>query len=181
MSERISNLLIVILLIIALVLGYFIYKKNFSSSYSSKTTTSKVPSSSKNNKSLNLAPRRPMPIGLTEDEKTLLNPPGSNGTQEERDKHFALVVKLAKEAKVLDLNKCEKPNPLALKLNKGQKFNVYNGNLQNHTIWFDADRKYKIPANSTTTLTADFGDGPGYYGYLCDNVSGVVGFFLINP
>lgn len=178
-----QQFLTALLIIIALILGYAIFKQSNdkqatlipspSSYLAAKSNPSSASSSAKQ--------RRELPANLSDDEKALLNPPAPDAPKEEKDKHFALVVKLAQEAPALELNQCSKPQPIDLKLKQNQPFQVNNSDTADHTIVIDQNHHYLIPAKGSIKITPDFGHGLGAYGYLCDDLAGVVGFFLVTP
>jgi len=101
-ARRIQSLLTIILIAIALVLGYAIYSQRIANQ--PKLTPER---------SLSPLPKL-LPSDLTEQEKTLLNPPSSDVPQEERDKHDALAAKLSKESDSLDIADCHS-NPLVVR------------------------------------------------------------------
>ena len=166
-ARRIQGLLTIILIAIALVLGYAIYSQRIANQ--PKLTPER---------SLSPSPKL-LPSELTEQEKTLLNPPSSDAPQEERDKHDALAAKLSKESDSLDITDCHS-NPLVVRAKINQDLTLKNKEDIDRKLIFDADHQYSIPKNSTTTIKVDFGKGPGLYGYVCEGV-GLTGFILVTP
>lgn len=181
-SEKKLIATIIVLAFVAVGLGIAIYKQGLLGSLMpSKTSSLKSTTSKTQQQSTDPRSKRPLPTGLSQDELALMSPPHQGDTDEVKMKHYKIGQKLAKEADVLELNKCNGPSPLDLKLVSGQDFKVKNSDSQNHTIIIDKDHQYMINANSTKTVKADFGRGNGLYGYLCDNLSGVAGFFFVTP
>jgi len=175
-----ANALIVVLMLIAFVLGYLIYKQkagtDTNTATESKVVGSKVQTSKREGENM-----RPTPQGLTDEEKQALNPPERNATNEEKSQHYNIVANLAEEADFLDINKCEKADPMVMSLKLKQDFKITNDDSVEHTLIIDEKTRYTIPPGKTITANANFQYGRGAYGYTCDKLGGVVGFFLVNP
>lgn len=171
------------LAVIALVLGAAIFQQTRPQgvNQSSEETEVAAPSPTSQSQATSSAQRRPLPENLTEDEKAVLDPPSLDAPADEKQAHYNLAVKLAQTASNLDLNKCSKPNPLVMKITNGENFTAKNSDTVEHTIVIDQDHHYAVAPGGSATIKADFGHGLGVYGYLCDNVPGVVGFFLVTP
>ncbi len=181
---KFQNLFILALVIVAIVLGSAIYKQKVSQKTPEQTNTNtqvSQPLSSGPGTASVSGQRRPLPTDLTDDEKALLSPPNQDSPKEDKDKHYAIVVKLAQDASVLDLNNCQKPSPLDMRVKDKSTFKIKNSDSVDHTVVIDQNHHYSVSANSDTSVTVDFGHGLGAYGYLCDNQPGVVGFFLVSP
>ena len=114
---------------------------------------------------------------LTDEEKSVLNPP-VGGTEEESRAHFDMVQKLAKEPDFLEIARCE-ARPVVTKVRKGATINVRNQDSVEHTIVIDADHTYTIPGGQTTAVVAEFGQEAGVYGYGCDTSTNAVGMFFV--
>jgi plastocyanin len=178
-----SNSLIILLIAVAVILGVLIINKKTASTSIDKekpSAGSQVTPTQQSGERV-FTERRPTPTGLSSDEIALMNPPRPDASQEEKTKHFEVVLKLAEDAEVLRLNDCNKATPLVLKVKPGQDLKVENSESVDHTIAISQDHTFKIPAGTTTTIKAEFGKDRGAFGYICDNIGGVVGFFLLMP
>lgn len=120
-----------------------------------------------------------LPTTLTEDERSILNPPSVDASRSAKDQHAQTVAKLAKEGNTLEIKDC-KPNPLVLQVKQGSDFKINNNDSVDRKITFDEDHVYKIPANNKLTIKAEFKYGTGDYGYICEG-TGLVGFLHIAP
>lgn len=188
---KLQHFLIIILGLVAVVLGIFVGRdyssdvKTFFEKFApQKQTLTQSDTSSQAQEpkeATSSVQRRPLPPDLTDEEKALLNPPAPNAPKEEKDQHYELLFKLAKESEVLDLKGCIKPDPLALKLKEGSEFKAKSSDGLEHTIVINQDYKFEVEAGQTATFKANFPFGQGAYGYLCDSQPGVVGFFFVTP
>lgn len=120
-----------------------------------------------------------MPSNLSEDEKFILNPPSPDASASAKQKHAQTVAKLALVRNQVEIKDCQ-PTPLVLQVKQGSEFTVKNSDNTSHTLTFDEDHNFKIPANGLTTIKAEFKYGTGDYGYVCEGV-GLVGFLHIIP
>ncbi len=180
-SEKKLVWIIIILALVAVGLGFAIYKQGFLDRFlPQNSATSKSSSNTAAKQASNSKPKRPLPEGLSEEELALMTPPGQTASEAQRNAHYQIGKKLAKEASALQLNKCNGPSPLDMKLVNGQEFDVVNSDTSDHTIII-GEKKFTVKANSTETFKADFGRGNGLYGYICDDLSGVAGFFFVTP
>lgn len=175
-----SDALIILLIGVAATLGFLIYKqKNPSFVREELKIDNEAPVANNNSDSSQIM--RPTPGNLTKEEKMALNPPGQDATVEERNKHFNTIVSLAQKTELLDINSCKKPNPLVIEVKLNEKIKIKNSDSKDHTIRVDNEHQYLIKAKETKDIIASFGKGQGAYGYLCDEMGGVVGFFLVKP
>lgn len=171
--------IILILLGVAVVLGYAIYRQTMAPPLSEEKAAppESVPSAQ--------APEivQPQNTGdeLTEEQRAVLATPAPNASEAEKQKHFQLAQSLAKSASYLDITKCSLAEPLVLKIEQGRKFIARNEDVVEHVIVMDAKRTFSVPSKGTKEITADFGHGPGLYGFGCDTVPHAVGMFLVTP
>jgi hypothetical protein len=173
-----SNIFIGVLIVVAIGLGIAIYVQRNPSVFEKQASSEvEVPQPTATLK--DFRPLRTLPKDLTADERSILQAPQADDPVSKKEAHFQIVNKLAQEADVLNINKCEKPSPLVLSLKYGQEFKVKNDDSIPHSIIIDKNHIYKIDANSTVSFKADFGRGLGAYGYLCEKYAGIVGFFLV--
>ena len=108
----------------------------------------------------------------------VLKTPGPNASTAERQKHFELALSAAQAATTLQITSC-KSNPTVLRTKNGSTFKVKNNDAVEHVLLFDKDHIYKLGANSTTSIKADFGRGAGLYGYGCDKSSEAAGLIFV--
>ncbi len=165
------------LIILSVILGTLILKPSFKDGQINPPTKTPVNKQTQ----LLVGSPRPFPSSLSADEIAVLNPPPPNANKTDKDKHFALVTKLAQDASELNLNKCNLPSPLVLKTKLGANINIKNDDNKDHVIVLDQGNKFTVPANKTLALKVNFPYGQGAYGYLCDDLPGVIGFFLVTP
>jgi plastocyanin len=120
---------------------------------------------------------------LTDKEKQVLNAPGENATQEEKDKHGVLLFSLSRESTTLDISSCEIPNPLVLRAKLGTEIKLVNNDSVAHVLTITG-KAYAVEPKGSTTLKLDFGKGAGGFGYVCDSkgqgTPPVSGFFLLS-
>lgn len=182
MSDKILTIITALLIILAIVLGYAIYKQRFEPSSSGKSEQIKeqvpVDSSSESKGDYGGLPSAEE-LGITSEELTALDFPASDAPINEKNNHIDVVNKIAKEASYLDITKCEIADPVVLKIKESKGTKVRNQDSVPHTLRIDADNKFIIPAGATEQIKPDFLHGPGMYGYVCDQVTHVVGIFLV--
>lgn len=111
-------------------------------------------------------------------EQNVLQVPAENATDEEKQRHFDLAVSLARESQALEITNC-KANPIVLKIENGKSFTVVNKDSVEHALVLTPELRFVIPAESPKTIAADFGKGPGLYGYGCDGIPRLMGLFLV--
>lgn len=123
---------------------------------------------------------RSFPRNLTPQERAALVTPARDASDEEKRRHFDLVVPLATRAEFLDITDCL-GNPIVFEATQDRGFSVKNSDDENHTLQLSEERFYTVPAGGTKDIVADFGFGPGVYGYGCDNSTGAAGVILVTP
>jgi len=120
------------------------------------------------------APRR----DLSADEKILLKTPPQSASETEKAAHFAVVNRLARTTEFLDLSTCF-GNPLAFRVQEGAIFTIKNNDTVEHTLQISQKYLYTVAAKGERKLTANFGFGPGVYGYGCDNSPDARGILFV--
>lgn len=160
-SQIINTGIILIPLFIAIFLGYSIYQQ---------LNSTHVQNAKKQVKTQQKSPS----------PSNLLKPPDQNASEETKKKFFDKILANAKEAKYLDISGC-KAKPEVFKTPNQATFTVKNNDDKPHLMVLNKDIKFEIKANSNQEIKADFGRGPGAYGYGCDSSTQAVGFFLLTP
>jgi len=101
----------------------------------------------------------------------ILEVPGPNASQEEKDRYFQLMVKFAQPTGNISLTNCQ-PDPLVLWVREGQSFTITNKDNAAHTVQITEAHKYQVDPQGSKTVKADFGGGPGESGIFCDPTDG---------
>ena len=186
MRSKILVIGIIILAGTALVLGYAIVRQNTSEELTDGLLQSRFSALDEQDAKTREEPlvfQDALPLaeelGITKDERATLAHPAKDAPAEEKQSHFELVQKIAKEAQHLDITKCKVANPVVLKVKLGEPITVKNQDSVDHAIVFDADNIFSIPANTTMDIKPDFQFGSGTYGYGCDQTPHTVGIFLV--
>jgi len=186
MRNKILTIGIVILMGTSLVLGYVIVRQNTAEELTDGLSQSRFSTLDDQN----IKTREEFPIfqvdlplakelGITEDEWTALAHPTQDASVEEKQSHFELVQKIAKEALILDITGCKAANPVVLKVKLDTPITVKNQDSIEHAIVFNTDNIFSIPANTTVDIKPDFQFGLGTYGYGCDQTPHAIGIFLV--
>ncbi len=157
-----------ILALIAIVLGFLIYRQLPPEKRITVLARRLLPS-----------PKPTPPPPLT-DEQAVLHPPGENGSDADRQKFSDLIHKLAKDAVALVITNCQ-PQPLVMHLVQDTTLEIKNADDLDHYIVLDPQHKYTIPAKKSSQVKVTFSQGPGIYGYACDQSPQAVGFFSVTP
>lgn len=118
---------------------------------------------------------RKVPSNLKEEEKFLYSPPNKDDPKANAEFNKKLEV-LAIETDTLNLNKCEKPDPLVVKIKQGQKLTIKNSDSVAHQINME---KFLLTVDKESSVTIKAGVA-GSYGYGCDSLEGIVGFILVH-
>lgn len=155
---------------LALFLGIAIYK----------TVASKAPRGIKLATPASTAPSGAANAVPGAAEKQQLLKIRQDSSQEEKQRHFDLVQKFAQDVAYLDITGCA-PRPFIIRLKDGKEFGVKNADGAEREMGIDPQHIYTIPARSEKKIKADFGHGPGVYGYGCDKSQDAVGMLLIIP
>ena len=111
----------------------------------------------------------------------ILNFPGEDATDEERQAHWDLVVAAAVNVNFLDISGCT-PTPLVIEVGYGEAIEIRNSDtVFPRTLWHGGAR-FTIPAGSTSGMVVtEFvgtGEGDGIAGYGCHGYQG--GIFFVN-
>lgn len=167
MKKRLPYILLAIPVIIAFILGYAIYnqlqgKAPQQTQEEKQEETSTTPS-----------------VSRSPEETELLQVPGENATDEERQQHLEGVLEVARSSDTLNVSSCN-PDIFALRVKQGETFTIKNDDTQEHTVVLNEDHIYKIPSQGSTEVEVDFGRGPGIYGYGCDTSGRAVGFLVVS-
>lgn len=163
-----KELIIIILIITALVLGYLLFQFPQVSNFLNKSLEF-MQREVKDEKTSN---------EFTADEKKVLIIPNNDSTDKEKADHSKLVEKLAKEVDTVVVKDCL-PIPLALKIKIGESFKIRNDGKATITIAVNKDNINEIAAGETKSFKADFGFGPGVYGYACNSSDATSGIFFV--
>lgn len=163
MAKRFVYFGIVVLAAIAIFLGYQIYQQ-----YQLKQSSGTKLEPGQTSVNQSVAPK----------ETDVLNFPGPNASEEETRKFAETVQANAKETGELDISRCE-PNPKVLKVKLGSEFKIKNSDPSEHKIYIANREEFSATPDSTVTVKASFGKGPGTYGYGCDGDSTLVGAFFV--
>lgn len=119
------------------------------------------------------------PTTTSNDPRTaVLTFPKPNATEKEQNDYAAIVAKYAKKTNTVTITNC-KPDPVAAEVVYKSTITLKNEDSSSHTISTDQDHFVAIPANSTATMSADFGQPTGIFAYGCDNSPSGVGVFAI--
>ena len=186
MKNKLVVIAIIILAGTAIVLGYAILRPNafkeakdtlFENRFGA-TTKQEEPLQTKAPAKQALLPSA-KELGISEEEHAAIDVPSNDASVEEKQKHFELVQKVAKEAAFLDITKCEVADPVVLKVKLGEPIAVKNQDDVEHALVLNEKNAFPIPANSTKEIEPDFAFGPGTYGYGCDGTPHAVGIFVV--
>ena len=167
--ETFFYLAIVLLALVAIVLGYLIYQQQFSEESTSQESLTRS--------GIEQTPQKKSTDEIVE----VLNIPPPDASQEEKQKHFELALREAKEASYLDITQCTLAAPVVFKVREGESFEVRNNDTEPHTIIINPENTFTIPAKESRDIAPDFVQGPGLYGYACDNVPRAVGMLFVEP
>ncbi len=172
-TDTIFTLFTGFLVITAIVLGWQIWQTTRTSKTPLTTVTTPAPSASP------IVTASSSPTSA-DDEKQLLNTPSQTSSQADKNTYAQLVSKYVKAVDNFDIKNCS-PQPLAAQVKDGMIFTAKNSDSSPHTLLLDSAHRYQIPAKGQLKITANFGHGPGIYGYGCDQSTGAVGIFLVTP
>lgn len=158
---------IIILVSIAILLGVAIFNQQKAKLSQNNSALS----------SLSSTQPRLLSTSLSDDEKFILFPPSADASKSAKKKHAQIVAKLAKQNDTLEIKDCQ-PTPLVLLIKQGSKFTIKNDDSTAHNFVIDEEHQYKIPANGSLEIVAQFKYGTGDYGYVCQGV-GLTGFLHV--
>ncbi len=155
-------LIVLVLAVTALGLAFLIFRQYAPKSSSTKADQNAVGTPS-------AAP--------STDEQKVLNPP-VKGSEADQKQFADLITKLAKDSTTLNISGC-RPQPLVMRIKKGATFKLNNTDSQAHVLTVDKDHTYTVSPSASVDVVADFGRGPGIYGFGCDKSGGPVGMLLV--
>jgi hypothetical protein len=183
MTLHMQKVIIVLLILGAAFLSYRIYERYTPSEKGEEKILSQEQSTSINPEQKTAqgpGQQLNMREDLSPNEQLALQTPGPSASEEERANHFRLVQSIAKPAEFLDISDC-KADPVVLKVKDQSKFTVRNTDNADRKFVLSQSKFIIIPALSDTELTADFGLGPGIYGFGCDNSFSPIGLLFVEP
>ncbi len=160
--------IIIVLCLVALIIGFLIYKQKYPTKLT-ETSSSEV--TDKTGQKLS-------------DEQYLFSI-RNNSTEEEKQRHYQFAVNIAQSSPVLKLAEC-KSTPLVWRVANNSQIKIQNDNNIDVVLTFNSTHSYAVSANSSKLIKAEFGNGPGLYGYgyKCTLPSGEVpgnGMVLVTP
>jgi len=185
-NNKLLIILIVTFILIAVILSFAIYKQRsyetddilFQRRFLSDTSPDSIADNSP----------KPTPtqsgdnldeLSIEELESLVLDPPEKYASNEEKERHFSIVQRIAKSAEYLDITKCNVASPVVFKVKDGEAFIVKNDSSVEHTISIHDNQIFSIAAHSTKSIQPDFKIGAGVYGYGCDSSPREVGMLLV--
>lgn len=168
MQKNILSVILVVLVGVAIILGYFIYQQRLQKQPTQEPQQPLSPQPQQVDKYPSYA-----------SEEDVLVFPGEDASAEVGRRHLDLVRRIAKEAEVLEMDSGCTMNPVVFRIQEGEEFTVKNSDSVDHELVVNPEHVYSIPAGQTQQVKADFGKGPGIYGYACAFVPHTVGIFLV--
>ncbi len=163
--ENSKKVIIIILAVLAIVLGVLIYKQKMpkvgeTANLNSTNQGVRVSLSSFTNTDGTPAKGA---------EREYLFSIFNNLTVEEKVKYFEYASSISQESEVLDVTDCSNPVPLVLRVVDGGTIKLRNNSNTSLNLVISKDNTYMVGANSIKTITVNFGNGLGFYGYGCNN------------
>lgn len=125
-----------------------------------------------------ISPKDRAGVGANAAEEGTLVAASSDADAEARQKYFEESVKKAQATDRLVIGDC-KGNPEVIKLQDMALFTIANTDDEPHSLSINENISYEIPAKGMIEVKADFGKGPGLYGYGCDREPSAAGLILI--
>lgn len=123
---------------------------------------------------------RPIPREINFREQQLLVLARQEISDDGKKDFFDLIQNEAKESEIVDIRTCDHADPMVLKLKLNQQFTIKNSDNINHAIKIDPQNIYDIKAGESKKFKAKFSNGPGVYGYVCDQYDGLIGFLYVD-
>ncbi|MCH7524525.1 MAG: hypothetical protein IIC74_05835 [Bacteroidetes bacterium] len=114
-------------------------------------------------------------------ENDALRWPAQNASSEEKQRHADLIRRVAQDSEFLSINSDCSMQPAVFRVTLEESFTIRNQDDVGHTITVNEDNIFVVPAGSTKNVIADFGQGRGNYGFLCDSKQGVAGILVVAP
>lgn len=116
-----------------------------------------------------------------EERDILLAHPSADAPREEHQAYYDRLLNIAREGEVIDINKCVAATPSVLRVSIGEIITFRNEDVVGHTIAYNPEYIFTIPAGGTLEIPADFGTGSGgIYGYGCDNSNYLTGVLILS-
>jgi len=153
-----SKLITFILLTSAIVLGYNLYSQSKVTAVDPDATVA--------------------PVILPSSQKTVLDTPNENSSEEEKREYENLVRAQAEESSFLDLTDCLAV-PKVLKIKNNSPIKIKNSSDKEHAIVLTEKQEHSIATGKEISITFEFFNGPGVYAYGCDRSPRPVGIFLV--
>lgn len=176
--KKTENIVIFALSVAAIVLLYFIYQKfapTFNTSTQQEQTTLKPATQRPTTVDASFESDRP--DYLTPEEKEAMDTPNQGDSEEIKRAFQGKVEKAAKDADTIDIANCQ-PRPPIAKMKQNATFTFKNSDTTDHIVAFSQEKSYTVKKNSSVTVTADFLQGPGIFGFGCDQSPTEVGLIL---
>jgi hypothetical protein len=104
--------------------------------------------------------------------------PSANASSEEIDRFYASALAKAQGVSEISLSSCN-PTPLIIKVAPNKHVVIKNTDARERIISIGSDQTYTVPARGEVTITANFEQGFGVYGYQCDYAPGAVGTIVV--
>lgn len=187
MSQKHLNIFIIVLLLVAISLGVVIFKKenpDFSLNFWSGESDNVSESELNNSNSGSAINPDDIEIESMEDAiEEVLQSPGQDATQEERQRHYALAVKIAKDTTTVDITGCE-ADPTVTRISMGDTLNIVNDDNSPHSFVFGGGNTVSVPAGGSKSVNVGepvFQHDAGLYGFGCDASSRGIGYILVTP
>lgn len=114
---------------------------------------------------------------LGDDAKLALKPLPKNPTDEQRKARFEAAKRAAQESEVISILDCL-ANPPVLKAKFRKMILFRNRDKTSHLIKF-SDKTVSLAAGKLESVVLNFSQGPGLYGYSCDNQGFLSGLILV--
>lgn len=116
-----------------------------------------------------------------EERDILLAHPSADAPREEHQVYYDRLLGIAQEGEVIDINKCIAAVPSVLRVGIGETVTFKNEDIVSHSIAYNPEYVFTIPAGGTLEILADFGTGSGgLYGYGCDNSKNIIGVLILS-
>jgi len=176
MTKTLVYIGIAVLAVIAVVLGYQIYRQTTDTGTVppvKQAQDTSVPQTVGNQQT---SQQTTQSSSGTADEQAVLNFPGPNATQIEKQQYTDALNRFAKETGVLEISNGCKPSPIVIRIQKDQEIQIKNTGITDIKVIISPQIQFPISANSIKTVKASFG-GVGTFGYRCEgfeNISGVI-------
>ncbi|HEY0907797.1 MAG TPA: hypothetical protein VGE35_00430 [Candidatus Paceibacterota bacterium] len=158
--KLILKIALVVLSVIALVLGYMVYKKETKGFKNAPISIDSVAGAA------NAA------------DGDIFAFPKAGATKTERAAFYHVVDRAAVPTEKIDIAGCV-AKPLASSVVADSKITFVNNASVAHTVTFNPQLSFKVPAKSTLVTKASFGKGQGIYGFGCDDMGRAVGVILV--